>query len=111
MIFETEGRAQDWPTEYHEIIPLLTHDWTVYRSQDEQKPIRTFLSEGKKTGAPAFERKRDDRTKAGEQIKESREYFRELPEEKQREIKEFQSVSKKARFDAKEVSIGLILYY
>lgn len=101
-IFETEGRAQDWPTEYHEMIPLLTHYWPVYRSQDEQRPARTFLTEGRKTGAPAFERKRDDRTKAGEQIKESREYFKELPEEKQKEIKEFQSALKTARFHAKE---------
>jgi len=101
-IFETEGRAQDWPTEYHEVIPLLTHYWPIYRSRGEQKPARTFLSEGKKTGAPAFERKKDDRTKAGEQIKESREYFNELPEGKQKEVKEFQVLLKKARFEAKE---------
>ena len=56
-IFETEGRAQDWPTEYNEVIPLLTHYWPIYRSHGEQKPARTILSEGKKTGAPAFERK------------------------------------------------------
>jgi len=101
-IFETEGRAQDWPSEYHEVIPLLTHYWPIYRSHNEQKPVRTFLSDGKKTGAPAFERKKDDKTKAGDQIKESREYFNELSEEKQKEVKEFQSLLRKARAEAKE---------
>jgi hypothetical protein len=101
-VFETEGRAQDWPTEYPELIPLLTHYWPIYRSHNGEKPGRTYLSEGKRTGAPAFERKKEDRSKAGDQIKESREYFNELPEEKQKEIKEFQSLLKKARAEAKE---------
>jgi len=106
-IFETEGRAQDWPTEYHEVIPLLTHYWPVYRSHNETKPARAFLSNAKKTGAPAFERKRDDKSKAGVQIKEAREYFNALPENKQAEIREFISTLRKARSEARESGTDL----
>jgi len=106
-IFETEGRAQDWPTEYHEMIPLLTHYWPVYRGHNESKPARVFLSDARKTGAPAFERKKDDKSKAGEQVIQSREYFNALPEEKQAEIKQFIGTLRKARQDAREAGTDL----
>jgi len=108
-IFETEGRAQDWPTEYHELIPLLTHYWPIYRGHGEPKPGRAFFGEGKKTGAPAFDKNKDKdmKSKAGEQIVQSREYFNALPEDKQAEVKEFISSLKKARVEAKETGEDL----
>jgi len=108
-IFETEGRAQNWPTKYHELIPLLTHYWPVYQARGEGKHSRSFLSDGKKTGAPAFDRSKDKDTKskAGEQIVQSREYFNALPEEKQAEIKQFVTALKKARQEAKETGADL----
>ena len=106
-IFETEGRAQDWPTEYHEVIPLLTHYWPVFKNQSDTRPARAFLTDSKKTGAPAFDRSKDLKSKAGEQIVQSREYFNALTEDKQAEIKEFISALKKARTDARELGADL----
>ena len=106
-IFETEGRAQDWPTEYQELIPLLTHYWPIYRQHGDNKSPRVFLGDGKKTGTPAFDRNKDTKSKAGEQIVQAREYFNALPEDKQKEIKDFISTLKKARAEAREAGEDL----
>ena len=106
-VFETENRAKDWPTDYHEVIPLLTHYWPVYRSQEEKRGGKVFFQEGKRTGAPAFDRNKDSKSKAGEQIVQSREYLNSLPEEKQAEVRQFISTLKKARSEAREAGTEL----
>ena len=52
-------------------------------------------------------RSKDLKSKAGEQIVQSREYFNALTEDKQAEIKEFISALKKARTDARELGADL----